>query len=37
MCPLVDSVERVNPYRAGIDFTRQNLTSVDGVKSIPAL
>ena len=26
----------VNPYSAGIDFSRQNLTSVD-VKHIPAL
>ena len=35
------SVVRVNPYSAGIDFRRQNLTSVDvrfwRLKSIPAL
>ena len=35
------SGEGVNPYSAGIDFSRQNLTSVDvrfwRLKSIPAL
>ena len=35
------SVVRVNPYSAGIDFSRQNLASVDvrlwRLKSIPAL
>ena len=33
--------KKVNPYSAGIDFSRQNLTSVDvrfwPLKSIPAL
>ena len=33
--------QRFNPYSAGIDFSRQNLTSVDVIfwrlKSIPAL
>ena len=34
-------IKRINPYSAGIDFRRQNLTSVDvrfwRLKSIPAL
>ena len=34
-------IENINPYSAGIDFSRQNLTSVDvrfwRLKSTPAL
>ena len=37
----VQTFHNINPYSAGIDFSRQNLTSVDvsfwRLKSIPAL
>ena len=38
---ILSAVFTINPYSAGIDFSRQNLTSVDvrfwRLKSIPAL
>ena len=37
----INALIKLNPYSAGINFSRQNLTSVDGrfwrLKSIPTL